>query len=894
MVNKFYGNMKLAQKLGVAFCFVLVPLIITIIFLSSAAMNRVDFASKEVEGIHVVVALQKLVQNIAIHRGVSSAYLSGEENYFDQLATHQQNIEDNFKLIETVLAENASIAVASNVESIRNDWQSLLTNNLDLLERESIDAHSAIIDKLIDLIVNVADISNLTLDPNLDSYYLMSAVTIDIPNLANRLGIMRAFGTSILSTREINSETKILLNKHLVAVEIAFDNLKQGRTTIFKANPELRSELSLSYDKAIQAANTGLGLIKNEILEPQQLSYFSEPFFNQMTQSIDSIYNLTNALSPALEKLLNERVSQEKTLIYTELAIIAILVLAGCSLGYFVINQSVSSLKTSIKIFKKIEEGNLDNKISSKYKDEIGQLIQAIASMQTTLKDKNNEVGRLVSAVKGMSNSIMMADVDGNINYTNPAIESMFRKREDELKNVFPSFSVDNLVGSNFDIFHKNPHHQRQILRPENLPHKASIEVAGLYFELTAVALLDERGEFLGTAVEWVDTTDLVQAQLQVEALIADAGQGKLDNRLDTEAFEGFMRNLADGINIMLDTVVEPIENCQEVLQALSKGDLKRTMEGNFHGLFEELQKSINTSIENLRNMVGEIVETSSHVSSSAIEISQGNADLSQRTEEQASSLEETASSMEELTCTVKENADAATKANKLSHETMLLAETGGKVVSEAIGAMKDIDDASREISDIISVIDEIAFQTNLLALNAAVEAARAGDQGRGFAVVAAEVRNLAQRSASAAKEIKLLINNSVSKVDLGSQLVNDSGEKLNDIVGAVKNVTSLVSDISNASEEQASGIQQINQAITQMDSMTQQNSALVEEAAASAESLSEQANNLMELMSFFETGKESGQLTNQPPIRRKPDSHTEQTSQRSIKVSLDDEWEEF
>jgi methyl-accepting chemotaxis protein len=395
-------------------------------------------------------------------------------------------------------------------------------------------------------------------------------------------------------------------------------------------------------------------------------------------------------------------------------------------------------------------------------------------------------------------------------------------------------------------------------------------------------------GEHLGSAVEWTDNTELATAQEQVENLINQAVAGKLDERIDASSFDGFMKNLASSVNTMLDTVVEPLDNCKSVLTEMASGNLQKTMDGEYSGSFGELQSAINTTIENLRNMVGEIMESSSSVSTSSREISQGNTDLSQRTEEQASSLEETASSMEELTATVKENSDAANKANQLSATTMKQAESGGKVVEDAIVAMKEINNASREISDIIGVIDEIAFQTNLLALNAAVEAARAGDQGRGFAVVAAEVRNLAQRSASAAKDIKSLISNSVDKVNQGTELVNDSGQKLAEIVESVRNVSGLVSEIADASGEQANGIEEVNQAVTQMDNMTQQNSALVEEAAAAAEALTEQAGNMLELMSFFKTGNESGAKSEKivSPVAPKRSS--------TMSKAQDDEWEEF
>ncbi len=497
------------------------------------------------------------------------------------------------------------------------------------------------------------------------------------------------------------------------------------------------------------------------------------------------------------------------------------------------------------------------------------------------------EIGRLVSATQGMTVNLMMADPDGNINYMNPAVEKMLKKRESEIQTVLPNFKVDEVIGTNFDSFHANPAHQRNLLKPENLPYTSDIKVADLHFQLTAIPLFDEKGTHLGSAVEWTDNTELVGGQQEVEGLIAKAVEGNLAERIDASKFDGFMSKLATSINTMLDTVVDPIESCQSVLTEMASGNLQKTMDGEYQGAFAELQASINTTIDNLRNMVGEIMESSSHVSTSSREISQGNTDLSQRTEEQASSLEETASSMEELTATVRENSESAKKANQLSDQTMKQAESGGKVVEDAIVAMKEINNASREISDIIGVIDEIAFQTNLLALNAAVEAARAGDQGRGFAVVAAEVRNLAQRSASAAKDIKSLISNSVDKVNQGTELVNDSGQKLAEIVESVRNVSSLVSEIADASQEQASGIEEINQAVTQMDNMTQQNSALVEEAAAAAEALTEQAGNMLELMSFFKTGEESGVKNDKivSPIK---------TTAKPVTTHASDDWEEF
>jgi methyl-accepting chemotaxis protein len=298
------------------------------------------------------------------------------------------------------------------------------------------------------------------------------------------------------------------------------------------------------------------------------------------------------------------------------------------------------------------------------------------------------------------------------------------------------------------------------------------------------------------------------------------------------------------------------VQQTQGVVKHAIDGDLTHRipMEGKT-GDLESLCRGLNSLLESTGDLVKRVKSAVSEVRSGAEEISKGNSNLSQRTEEQASSLEETASSMEEMTSTVKQTADNAGQANQLAMAARQQAEKGGAVVGTAISAMAGINEASKKIADIIGVIDEIAFQTNLLALNAAVEAARAGEQGRGFAVVATEVRNLAGRSATAAKEIKALIVDSVAKVEEGSRLVDESGTTLEEIVNSVKKVTDIVAEIAAASREQSSGIEQVNKAVMQMDTTTQQNAALVEEAAAASQAIVEQAQALAAMVEHYDVG---------------------------------------
>jgi methyl-accepting chemotaxis protein len=361
--------------------------------------------------------------------------------------------------------------------------------------------------------------------------------------------------------------------------------------------------------------------------------------------------------------------------------------------------------------------------------------------------------------------------------------------------------------------------------------------------------------------------------------------------------------------------ITVPMRKALQVARTVASGDLTSDIDVKTRDETGQLLQALKDMNSNLVKIVSEVRTGTDTIATASTQITSGNLDLSSRTEQQASSLEETASSMEELTSTVKQNADNARQANQLAASASTVAVKGGAVVSQVVDTMGSINESSKKIVDIISVIDGIAFQTNILALNAAVEAARAGEQGRGFAVVASEVRNLAQRSAAAAKEIKALIDTSVEKVDAGSKLVGEAGSTMEEIVDSVKRVTDIMAEIMAATQEQSAGIEQVNQAIGQMDQVTQQNAALVEEAAAAAQAMQDQAGNLAKAVSVFKLDRTQSfsVASNRPAIGlppAKPSMKT--TSQRNVSkdgsavtsprprrggvapASTGDEWEQF
>ncbi|MFC3627197.1 methyl-accepting chemotaxis protein [Vogesella amnigena] len=459
---------------------------------------------------------------------------------------------------------------------------------------------------------------------------------------------------------------------------------------------------------------------------------------------------------------------------------------------------------------------------------------------------------RIRKALDNVSSNVMIADNDRSIIYMNRSVQDMLRNAEADIKKALPNFDSRTLLGTSMDGFHRNPAHQRDLLASLTQTYTAQIVVGGRTFRLIANPVFSDSGERLGSVVEWADRTEEVRVEKEVSDIVGAAVRGDFQQRIPMDGKSGFFASLSEQINQLMEVSGKGLADVANVLSALAQGDLTRTITADYQGMFGQLKTDTNQTVGRLREIVGNIQDAASSINTAAREISAGNNNLSSRTEQQAASLEETASSMEEITSTVKQNAENSRKANSLAVGASDIASRGGVVVGQVVSTMNEINQSATKIVDIISVIDGIAFQTNILALNAAVEAARAGEQGRGFAVVASEVRNLAQRSAAAAKEIKGLIGDSVDKVESGSRLVDEAGRTMEEIVSSIRRVADIMSEISAASIEQSSGIEQVNLAVSQMDENTQKNAALVEEAAAAAESLEEQAGVLLDAVSIF------------------------------------------
>ncbi len=652
-------------------------------------------------------------------------------------------------------------------------------------------------------------------------------------------GLIHQFKNYVLRGRDANfeafnsqyQEVSVLLGQ-LAALpnldETAKHSIDTIKTTVDKYKAAIATTATLIQDShsvtdidAQIKISDGPALKALESLGKGSFGIDPAHWFKTITGKINLLKDVENKVSADLAKQANTL--RDNAVSMATLAGVLMVVALGLSmvLAWLCSKAITGPIRTAMTVANGIAAGDLSADIEIKSHDETGQLLQSMKTMQAKLTDViESDVQSLVDAARSGDLSQRIT-LDGK--------EGFYEKLSTGVNDLVDV--SDRVVNDTVQVF--------GAMAKGDLRTTIETEYQGAFDQLKR------------DANATVNTLSAVIEQ-DIQVIVDSARNGDLSQRIDLEGKTGFYEHLSAGVNELVSISEQVINDTIQMFSAMAIGNLTKTIDAQYEGSFGQLKHDANSTVAKLIKVVGEIQIATNSVSVSADEISKGNTDLSQRTEEQASSLEETASSMEEMTSAVRQNADNAEQASQLASAAQEQAEKGGSVVNQAVVAMGEINTSSRKISDIISVIDEIAFQTNLLALNASVEAARAGDQGRGFAVVASEVRNLAGRSATAAKEIKDLIEDSVSKVQDGSRLVNESGEMLGGIVDGVKKVSSVVSEIAGASKEQSTGIEEVNKAVMQMDELTQQNAALVEQAAAASESLGEQTQSLHQMMDFF------------------------------------------
>ncbi|VAX07717.1 Methyl-accepting chemotaxis protein I (serine chemoreceptor protein) [hydrothermal vent metagenome] len=816
----FLNNMKLSQKLALMVMFPVAVMIGFAVVLSvseySLRQTTIQLQSMTSLGVHA----SSLVHELQKERGMTAGFLGSKGTQFAQALPKQRQ-----STMEKA-AELQAFLVGFDEHSVGKKFNVELSDALNRL-------------KQIDQKRSVVDSQSITLKDALGYYTGMNGAFLKL--ISEMSAVSSDGGLAIMTTAYANylqSKERAGIERAVLANAFAkdeFDGMfnkfmslvttQVNYTTIFLS---LASEENKAF---YEDTLTGEFIVETERMrqiarEKATTGGFgvdSAYWFKMQTGKINLLKKVEDHLAGGLvTKAEDLKASATYELIISVvMAVLGFLVSAGLGsfIGRGIRTQMGGEPGQIAKIADGIANGSLDLEM-----DNAGEHTGAYAAMikmQSRLSDViENDIQKVVDAARAgdLSQRVPLDDKDGFYEQLSIGVNGVLE-------------ASANVVDDTVRVFGALAHG-----------------------DLNETIDRDYQGSFNTLKQDANETIKKIREVIEgdIQAMIDGARNGDLSKRINLENKKGFFRELSGGINDLIETLSTVFGEIAGVMAAMAKGDLSKSMSGDYAGMFADVKNDVNDTRDNLAGIIAQLREAADHINTSSEEIAAGNNSLSARTEQQASALEETASSMEELTSTVRNNADNAQQANQVAATARKTAEHGGEVVGKAVHAMDDINTASNKIAEIIGVIDEIAFQTNLLALNASVEAARAGEQGRGFAVVATEVRNLAGRSATAAKEIKDLIQDSVEKVKIGADLVNESGVTLDEIVGGVKKVGDIISEIAAASQEQSAGIDQVNQAVTSMDELTQQNAALAEETSAASTSLTDKASGMNGMMRYF------------------------------------------
>lgn len=746
-------------------------------------------------------ALDNLLEIREIRDEVLGAYAVSPAR-LEQVTVILDMIREYDDYVHIVLDHRADFEVAMNIVS----------DNVNLLETSIADLRERAEENSSFMIAGAMDMSDQNID-RLKSYY-------------TKFGLLP------------NQDHFDFISDALSMIEVSIDRLENGAPS--------------SWVGTLGAMRTAISTITTQV----DMAYASEiEMFVIIEDDLSRLGPMAmNLIDTAWDEMSNEADTKtslvNKTLLSSEIftfTTMLIVFIAGIVISLLLARSVIRPLATLRDALDGIAADKTDVEIPKDRKDEFGAIAQSVVSIQS----RGLEAQQIRIAVDSSSANIMIAGLENTVVYVTDSLKTLFKEAEADMRLALPSLSVTNMIGTDIDIFdlHKTGT-QRE--------HSRDLSFGTRRYRVNVSPVMDETGTRLGTVMEWQDRTDELHVQSEVDDVLRHALNGQFDRRIDAATDNQTLAGLIGNVNSLVSAFDDGMKATGTAISSLAAGDFSDQMTGDFRGAFATLQTDINATFGKLGELVSDIQITAHEINSNTGQIAGDSKSLSRRTESQAASLEETAATMEEMTSTIKNNAQNAEAATKLATQAAGQANSGGKVVENAVAAMSRIEDSSEKMSQIISVIDSIAFQTNLLALNAAVEAARAGDAGKGFAVVASEVRTLAQRSSEAAKDIKELISFSTTHVSEGVGLVSEAGTSLKTIIDAIQEVNNAITDITAMSKEQATGVDEISSALSEMDSMTQQNAAMSEQSAERSTQLARKAETLIDLVRVFKTSNQN------------------------------------
>jgi methyl-accepting chemotaxis protein len=893
--------------------------------------TNIDFSSKEILGVEYnrkIFPVVELAQQL--RRDASAAAASGTE------PATMADVKSKLKAAQEALAEvdkrlGGELATSKPYAEVQKAFAA--TDSAKGLN-EVFDAHTAHIQALFGLLSAVTDSSNLTLDPDIDSYYVMDAVFFRIPDMVESTGKLRGLGLAIMKSGTMSGDQAKTLNGVIPIAEFQYNNMHDGLDKAYAYNAELKSKIASA--EAMDATNAFFALARKTVIDGKDYSPENQSAYLALAnKTMDDQYALTGRLLSELDGLLKKRVDGYEHDLHVGIAVLVVGLLLAAYFFYsfyLITNRGLNAVKQHLE---ELARGDLSNAPAKPANtDEIAQVLNSLITVHTVLgqfeqaqgemaakhdagmidhsmpaadmpgkygemaqavnvlvkshldvmqrlvgllelyakgqfdqdieelpgqKHRITEVVRdarakmqaaaqaavsnmrVVNALNKASANVMIVDTGNIIIFMNDTMGAMLHSYSAPMSKALPGFDAGKLIGANVQLFDRGTAQHGGLVSTGNATHRTQMLLGGLSFALVSNAILDAQGTRLGTVIEWTDRTTEVALEDAVAAVVTAAANGDFSQRLNVDVKAGFFANLSTGMNQLMTTSEQGLNDVADLLSAFAGGDLTKRIGRDYAGLFGKVKESANTTAENLTRVLGEVRAAADALTGAANQVSATAQSLSQAASEQAASVEQTSASMDTMAASVGQNSDNAKVTDGMATKASKEATEGGGAVSQTVAAMK-------QIAAKIGIVDDIAYQTNLLALNAAIEAARAGEHGKGFAVVAAEVRKLAERSQEAAKEIGDLADSSVSTAER-------AGKLLDEIVPSIQKTSELVQEIAAASAEQSESVVQIGGAMGQLSKATQQNAAASEELAATSEEMSGQAEQLQQSVAFFKTG---------------------------------------
>jgi methyl-accepting chemotaxis protein len=698
----------------------------------------------------------------------------------------------------------------------------------------------------------------------------------------NTIQTFKHVSTVMNTTRKSSSDFKLSIREwrnillrgqnpsDFTAYKTAFENAYKNSITDLEQLKKLRSEYAESIDKIehlIISRNQNF-IIYSDALKQYQQNGGNLQLIDSMTKNVsDAEIAEFDFLMESLEKEVQNHIlfaevssdelilSDKKYLSYALLFILTVIL----SVFWLVLQNIIKPLEYAKNVLKKISQGHYLQPVDTILQNEVGEMLDLMKAMSVRLgsvidterKAANDHLAALIG-LDNVTTGVLITDTSRNIIYINRTANRFFKEHENSIRNDYPNFQANKVLGECIDIFHENPERQIAILQNLSETLNTNILVGGRNMHLAISPIINQFGHRLGEVIELHDETLRLNVEKEISTIVNDAINGRFNNRFEQHSDFSFYKLLTDDLNRLLEVCEVGFNDFKHIFSNMVKGDLTEKIERQYQGDFDILTQDANLAVLQLNTVVFDLNNAINKVNYNIQEINEGNNELANRTQSQTENVQLTVSAISELKTAVEQNDDAAKDANDAVKRVFDVANKGVKVIHNVVSTMQEIHTSSLKVGDIISVIDGIAFQTNILALNAAVEAARAGEQGRGFAVVASEVRNLAQMAAGAAKEIKSLITDSEEKIETGGEFVGNAGKIMQEIATSIESVTAMMATISAACSEQSLAIEQVSSAIMETENIAKQNAELVVQATNSSASLEEEMKILSEKTAYF------------------------------------------